>query len=661
MDESILGILKRLQSKGESALELLPVYQTPDYKQLWRQDSQLYRAFSRKFIDQGHPTRGFEVAREGLAQHPDDAGLSYLLALALARGGNVRGARTRLAELLKRSDLDERRRVEATSLEGRLFKDSYERTRDTGRQLELARRSAIAYGNAAALPGADTFPAINAATMTLLAGDVNGARELARSVIKAAESERDEPDRANGYWLLATLGEAHLILGDLDEAYRWYREAVVKARERDDVGSISTMRRAAHLLKQKMEISEELVRLFYVGSVVAFSGHMIDHPERGTRDGLPPRFPAEPEVIRETGAAIRVALDESNATIGFCSAACGADLLFAEQMLDRHAELHVVLPFAPDDFYRTSVDFGLPAMQVWRARCDDVLKRATQIHYATTEPYLGDKILFEFVTDFIHGLAVIRAAERGVSAQALVVLDSGAHALRGGTGDFLDRWTRGGRAQKTIDLRALRERILGPTPPAPPAAPKAQPATAPALPRTDRQIKAMMFADVAGFGSLKEEFSQRFHMRFLTEVDGVLRSLANPPVFSNTWGDGLYLVFDTVTECAEAALRLLERAEQVDWKEVGMGDNSPVRIGLHAGPVFNGLDPIINRRNYYGSHVTRAARIEPVTLPGCAFVSEQFAALLTVAPDHEFVCEYIGIEYLFKKYDRCPLYRLARR
>src|SRR4051794_38585736 len=67
-----------------------------------------------------------------------------------------------------------------------------------------------------------------------------------------------------------------------------------------------------------------------------------------------------------------------------------------------------------------------------------------------------------------------------------------------------------------------------------------------------------------------------------------------------------------------------------------------------------GHDAIIGRTNYFGSHVSRAARIEPVTAPGCAFVSEQFAAALAVTPGHDFVCEYLGLQPLAKDYDTCP-------
>jgi hypothetical protein len=63
----------------------------------------------------------------------------------------------------------------------------------------------------------------------------------------------------------------------------------------------------------------------------------------------------------------------------------------------------------------------------------------------------------------------------------------------------------------------------------------------------------------------------------------------------------------------------------------------------------------------YQAHVTRTARIEPVTIPGSIFVSEQFAALLAIKSDNPFVCEFVGVEDLAKGFDRCPLYRLGRR
>jgi class 3 adenylate cyclase len=171
----------------------------------------------------------------------------------------------------------------------------------------------------------------------------------------------------------------------------------------------------------------------------------------------------------------------------------------------------------------------------------------------------------------------------------------------------------------------------------------------------------MLFADVKDFSTLGDPLLPQFFLRFLGGVNEVLRSLPTPPVASNTWGDGLYLVFERPSDCAEAALQLLERSQEMQWDELGLGKSSPLRIGIHTGPVFRGIDPITERLNYFGSQVTRAARIEPVTMPGCAFASEQFAALLTVESGESYVCEYIGVERLAKHYDRCALYRLSRR
>ena len=47
--------------------------------------------------------------------------------------------------------------------------------------------------------------------------------------------------------------------------------------------------------------------------------------------------------------------------------------------------------------------------------------------------------------------------------------------------------------------------------------------------------------------------------------------------------------------------------------------NMDVRISLHAGPVYEEFDPILKKRNFFGSHVNQAAQIEPIVLPGSVF------------------------------------------
>jgi class 3 adenylate cyclase/tetratricopeptide (TPR) repeat protein len=660
MISAIKAILKRLARPGAMAAELLPMYQTVGHAAYWCAGPKLHRAFARKLISQGHPTQAFELAREGLAAHPGDRELQYLLALAMARVGNIAGAEGYVAALLGATRIEPALRVEAVALQGRLFKDRFERTSNCGQQKAYAARAAEHYLQATELPGADSFPLINAATMSLLAGNAPQAQNLAHRVIQHVQRELEQPGRKEDFWLLATMGQAFFLLGNLAEAAGWYSQAVAAARAQQALGDVAAMRRDAQLIRQKLQAGDELLHLFHVGSVVVFAGHMIDHPQRGTRDGLSPRFPADPQLVRAVSAAILAELDTLNVTIGVCSVACGSDILFAEHVLARSAELHVLLPYERNDFYGTSVDFGLSGKEwrQWRSRCDAILERAAEVHYATPERYLGDEILLEFNSKFTQGLAILRAAQRGVVPHALVVYDPAFQKRTGGTAGFLEKWTSKGLPSNTIDLGNLREQILGPT--GTPHQSQTQPGPAQGD-FMERELKSMLFADVKNFSTLMDPLLPQFFLRFLGGVNEVLRSLPNPPVASNTWGDGLYLVFERPSDCAEAALRLLECSQKMQWEELGLGNSSPLRIGIHTGPVFRGRDPIIERPTYFGSQVTRAARIEPVTMPGCAFASEQFAAMLTVESAGNYVCDYIGVEQLAKQYDRCVLYRLGRR
>jgi class 3 adenylate cyclase/tetratricopeptide (TPR) repeat protein len=657
MIDPIDGILRRLEKPQADVLDLLQAHQVKQEAKYWRRDPRLYRGFAKRLLESGHPTRAVELIRESWEHHPDDRELKYLLALGFARSGNIAQARRYLDELLAVADLEPRLRVEVFSLEGRYYKDRFARAKDPAARKDFAEKSLACYLRAYRVAG-DLFPLVNAASMSLLAGRAQQARKLADRVLQQGRLEWRRPGADQQYWLAATLGEAHLILGDVKKTKEWIIKAIGLAGH--NVGSLGSTRRNILLLKDKLKLDETVWELFNVGSVVAFSGHMIDHPRRPTRSVAAERFPPDPVLEGLVSQRIRDRLADLNATVGYCSAACGADLLFAERMLERpHAELHVVVPFHLEDFYRTSVDFGLAEMAGWRARFDRVLYEAKQVHYATTEHYLDDDVLFGFANTFLQGLALTRAAERGVEAQALVVLDPLAPPLPGGTAHFLEKWREGGRRDDVIDLAGLRDEAGLPRPA---AGERLRAATAAGKGGSiKRRVKVMLFADVKGFSKLAEEHLRLFFFRFLDEVSKVLQASAVKPEFCNTWGDGLFVVFDRVVDGADFALRLLHRVANMDWGDAQFAGALTLRVGLHAGPVYRHRDPVIGRLNYFGSHVNRAARIEPVTTPGCAFASEQFAAALAMEPDHDFVCEFVGVEDLAKGYDRCPLYRLERR
>jgi class 3 adenylate cyclase len=77
--------------------------------------------------------------------------------------------------------------------------------------------------------------------------------------------------------------------------------------------------------------------------------------------------------------------------------------------------------------------------------------------------------------------------------------------------------------------------------------------------------------------------------------------------------------------------------------------------------VFRVEDPVTQALSFMGSHVSRTARIEPVTPPGSVYVTEPFAAALVLAGRDDFVCDYVGHMPAAKDFGRLRMHSLRRR
>ena len=644
------SVLKQLAEKDAPVLNLLAECRKKENEDIWMKDPELFRKFASILLKQGHPTLALEAAARGLDFVPEDNLLRYSRALALVRSGNPTRADLFVKELLGRPGLPIQLKSDALSLAGKVRKDAGMRTPPSLARTELFRK-ALGYYHQAYELSKDTFPCINAATLALLSGNSTLSRDLAEHVRDNILDDLNNPGRDRDYWLLATLGEAYLLLGDATAAKGRYHRAVQLARDAHSLGDIGVMFRQLLLLRDALPIKDDLLSLFHLGPVVVFAGHAIDRP------GEPYRFPADPALEEAVRRAIRNELDALETYIGYCSPGCGSDILFGELMRERDAEIHLVLPFAEEDFIPERVTYGLPQMEGWLKRYRE-LSSALRVpqHAATTEKYLNDQVLYDFAGTLMQGLALTRAEQVGAKAIALVVQDREAKQESIGLTKFIDNWKKTGLELRVIDLANVRRHTrLAATVP--------QEVRPWPVHESQRTVQAMLFADVAGFSGLPEEKLPEFFITFLGKVHEQLK--VTPALFQNTWGDGLYLVFETVTACASFALGLLQKLKTFDFKSMQFQlkpDKKPgVRIGLHTGPVFKAYDEVIEKFNYFGSHVSRAARIEPVTAPGCAFVSEQFAAALALETGHDFICEYLGLQPLAKDYDTCPLYRLTTR
>ena len=202
------------------------------------------------------------------------------------------------------------------------------------------------------------------------------------------------------------------------------------------------------------------------------------------------------------------------------SLASGADILWAEALLEAGSELHVVLPFALAEFIRVSVQ---PAGETWVERFHRCLDRATAVYYATEDAFMGDDVLFSYGSELAMGLALLRARYLDAEARQLAVwdgapaersagtaVDVGAMAARRALGDVVaaGAWQRGhgigrpGRSRWSGSVHASRRPTEGLGP---------------------RVVLAMLFADVKGFSRLTDEQVPVFVEHVLGSFASVLR------------------------------------------------------------------------------------------------------------------------------------------
>ena len=556
----------------------------------------------------------------------------FLGALASVRVGANADAQAWLDRVDFESIEDADLAVDLWSLAGRIAKDRYAAQRTTASDVAQSHAAiALAHYRRAFDAGGAYYPAVNAATMAMLLGRREDSRRLAEQALAACER-----DAGPEHWRHASRGEALLLLGRVDEARAAYDLARDAAR--GSFGDVASMRR--QLLLIGTAEAQSLLERLPAPVVIAFAGHMIDHPERSS-----PRFPAalEPRVAD----ALRARIAGIGPAIGFSQAACGADILFLEAMQDAGMQTHVVLPCATRDFLASSVEF---AGASWVERFEAVMARATSRLLATDEPLLGDHVLFAHASKLIHGMAVLRASELQAEPLLLTVRDHGGVLHQGGTASTVDEWTKAKRRVETIDLATLRGSPPGVNGDRMPAAPVVQ---------GGRTLRTLLFADIKGFSRIPEQFTPRFADLFLGICKRLLDGLEHKAVDANTRGDGIFVVFDRPVDAAAFAVRLQRELAEIDWTSLSLPADTRARIGLHTGPVFKTYDPVMGKPTFYGTHVNLTARLEPIVQPGHIFATEAFAATLVADGGQPFQCHYIGEMPLAKRFGDARLYRLA--
>ena len=242
----------------------------------------------------------------------------------------------------------------------------------------------------------------------------------------------------------------------------------------------------------------------------------------------------------------------------------------------------------------------------------------------------------------------------------LAVTDAEGGGGPGGAIDTVSAWKSAGLAVDVVDLTQLRSEARVSVLETVRAVPVREAGALDAGKVLHREVRTMLFADVVGYSRLSEEHTPAFLVGFLSRVAQLVDGMQPAPELVNTWGDGLFMVFADAMAAADFALQLRDMVTSVDWAAEGLPADLHLRIGLHVGPVYPADDPLLHRRNVFGTQVTRAARIEPIAAADSVFISAEAAYALAANGQDRFCADYLGTLPLAKGYGSQPMYRLRR-
>lgn len=585
-------------------------------------DPATWLAQVRQLEARGELLLAYDTALRGLEEHPGDLRLSHRAVLNLAKAGA-----TATAELeFERLGLEKSDDTDVAALKARIAKDHA--LDESGEVRKTLLMHAADLYETLYRRSNDYYPGVNVASLRLLAGQTAAAENMAREVLAICQADTGIDD--DDYYRPASEAEAALVLGNTATA-RTALERAAKAGH--DLAARAATRRQLRMICAARGIGDDVLDPLASPTVITYCGHMISAP------GLQGRFPASEEAAVAKQIAER--LEKYRVGFGYGPLASGGDILFAEALLARGAELQVVLPFARDEFIEISV---APAGPQWVARFEACLARAASVTYATEDRYLGHDWVFAYGSFVAMGLAVLRARFLDADVLQMAVWDGIETEGMAGTGFDVRTWRNAGRALEVIAPAPAANAVASKTAVAPIAG-------------GQRELKAMLFGDVRGFSKLTESQIPAFVTHILGAIGEVLARYGDRVLYRNTWGDGLFVVLSDAPVAARCALELQAAMAAIDFDACGLPDTLALRLGGHFGPVFETTDPVLHLTNYFGAHVSRTARIEPVTPPGEVYVTEQFAARLALEPN-AYACDYVGQIPAAKSYGTMRMYHL---
>ena len=523
-------------------------------------------------IHLGHYAEARARAKELLESDGSELRIKQLYALALSKSGVPEAAQEYLESIIRDHPDD----PEMMGILGSIYKELFKKNQSSKYAI-LARDT---YDKNFQITKS-YYTGINAASMSMLAGQSRRGKEIATEVLTVLK------DPENDFWESATQAEAYLLLKERPRAVETYLHARKLAAT--DWGKINSVYNQLWLLKHYLPVPNEILKAFSPPVVVAFVGHMIDHPTRQHK-----RFP--PSIEPEVKNALVNALRTLNAKIGYCSLACGGDILFAEAMEEVGGELNLFLPFNQSDFIDVSVRF---AGDHWVERFDRLVSNYP-VTYLTQDSYEGHADLFLLQTSIIFGLSVLRSIGNHKEPTLISVLsERDLKRKMGGTRDTIALWP----FQKNhitvnpdVYLRDEVEIILEEVHPNPIV--------------SDRPVLYFVCADLSSDNKLN------------TALVNEMESSSLPPLVVDQYDDHLTAGFKTIFSAMEFC-EVVSRTMMKPFQQ-----KPPVRLSLHVGPLRIKTD--IVKQTLYGEVIDTLKRLHDLALPGSIHATGIVAAILAL-------------------------------
>lgn len=587
----------------------------------------------------------FDASVRAHRAHPESLALAYHATLHAARIG----AFTEALRLFEQNQIEQRAGSgegeagipveDLLALAARLKKDRAIEATDLER-VEMLRQAAEAY-LAVFERTRGYYPLINVATIYALAGDREKSSAFARESLAIVRALPPSVEPRERLWRLLTEVEARLVLGEVERA----RVVAASAATifTGDYGDLSTTVKQLGRLVATTGLAFDVGAELGMPAVLHYAGHMIAAP------GARGRFSADQE--KPVQRAIDAFLQSTRVGWAYGSLAAGADILIAEQLLTRGIQVHVVLPFQQSDFLEVSV---VPSGDGWVRRFEKCLAKASSVRTVIEGSYFHDDGLFATCSAYALGLARLQARDLCAELRQLLVWDGvrDATAVAGTAVDY----QLGEEFGVKLHIIPIRASVVSDEAANPSAAGGAMEVRH-AL--RQRRPRAMVFCDVVGFSRICDDDLHAFHERIMRPMAEDIRSLSRQPSVIETWGDAVFLAYDDVEEAATAAMTLCKSIDEDRTSSAKLPSHLAVRVSAHYGETLDITNPFTGQPACLGIHVSRAARIEPITPPGVVYVSEAFAARLAIKSNPAFRTEFVGTTKLAKKFGSLPVFRLV--